>query len=59
MVVTDGDLVHKLQSLPPEALDELLALLAPSDDSSSLGANDILLKRLRVSSRRNGSVVSG
>lgn len=59
MVVTDGDLVHKLQTLPPEALDELLALIVPSDEGTSTRAGDILLKRLCDPSRRTGSVVSG
>jgi len=59
LFITDGDLVHKLQTLPPEALDELLALLAPSDEGATPRADDILLKRLCDPSRRRGAIVSG
>jgi len=58
LVTTDGDLVHKLQSLPPEALDELLALLACPDEGSPSKAGDILLKKLCDPSHRSGTVVS-
>lgn len=52
MVVTDGDLVFKLLSLPSEAREELLNLLGEPGEDLPLNAGEIVMERLHESSRR-------
>lgn len=51
MVVTDGDLVFKLLSLPPEAREELLDLLGASSPENGEDAGEIVMERLHESRR--------
>lgn len=46
MVVTDGDLVFKLLSLPAEAREELLNLLGEHSADIGPSAGEILMERL-------------
>ncbi len=52
MVVTDGDLVFKLLSLPSEALQELLELMSDADSEAADDAESELAERLSDPARR-------
>jgi hypothetical protein len=53
VVVTDGDLVFKLLSLPSEAREELLSLLGEAETRIGPDAGQIVMERLHESSRRD------
>lgn len=55
MVVTDGDLVFKLLSLPPEALEELLSLMGESESEAPATGETDLVERLADPARRGGT----
>jgi hypothetical protein len=52
MVVSDGDLVFKLLSLPAEAREELLNLLGEPLEQGAARTGEILLEHLADSARQ-------